>query len=130
MSLQPLEATSDSLPTHPVITFGVNLELNLTEEFGPKTNLVNPHIYHPDHSQTDQDNAQILKAVRRDSRSLWIPNKLLNNIGASPSGIDGVRHGDQFQVKGEQARYLKDTYTNGVVGDATSSPLWIVSEDS
>tara|TARA_Y100000034_G_scaffold134066_1_gene201496 strand:+ start:4133 stop:4525 length:393 start_codon:yes stop_codon:yes gene_type:complete len=130
MSLQPLQQTSDSLPTHPVITFGVNLELNLTEELGPKTNLVNPHVYHPDHSQSDQDNARTLKAVRRDSRNLWLPNLLNSNLGASPSGIDGLRHGDTFQVKGERARYLRDTYTNGTVGDATSTPLWIVSEDS
>ncbi len=120
-------------PAHPVITFRVNLELKDTETIGPNTNLVNPHILHPMRHQDDQDNAVLEKDNIKETRGLWLPGLL---GGANLAGSMGTRsdrnrlgHGDTFTVKGAKATYLKDTYTNGTIGDATSDPLWIVSED-
>jgi len=110
--------------THPVLTFQVNLELNGNEAIGPNTNLVNPHILHPMRHQDDQDNAIAEISNVKNTRSLWLPGLLdAENRGA------GLSHGDQFTVRGLKAIYIKDTYTNGVVGDGTSSPLYLYSED-
>lgn len=116
-------------PSHPVITFQVNLELNSTEGIGPNTNLVNPHILHPDRHQNDQDNAISEKSNRSSTRSLFLPGLLVGENRAGNTGIGGTRlqHGDRFTVKGLKALYIKDTYTNGVTGDATSSPLYVYS---
>jgi hypothetical protein len=43
----------------PEITFRVNLELLDTEQIGPNTNAVNPHMLHPTRHQDSQDNALV-----------------------------------------------------------------------
>ena len=120
-------------PAHPVITFGVNLELNSTETIGPNTNMVNPHILHPMRHQTDQDDAVSGRDNLKNDRGLWLPGLLGGENLAGSMGETNNKsllgHGDTFTVKGLKAVYLKNTYTNGTVGDATSGPLWIVSED-
>ena len=42
---------------------------------------------------------------------------------------DLLKHGDQFTLSGQKAIYVKNTYTNGVTGDATSYPLFVYSID-
>jgi hypothetical protein len=109
--------------TSPVLTFQVNLELNTTEAIGPNTNLVNPHILHPMRYQTDQDNAQTEQSNIKNTRGLWLPGL------SGANNISSLGHGERFTVRGLQAIYIRDTYTTGVVGDATSTPLYIYSDD-
>jgi hypothetical protein len=108
-------------PEHPVITFQVNLTPLSTEDVGPLTNLLNPHVLHPDRHQSDQDNAVAEFSNRENNRSTWLPGLLAGENRA-------LKHGDQFTVNGLKALYIKDTYTSGVVGDNSSSPLYVVSE--
>ena len=108
-------------PVHPVITFQVNLTPALTEELGPKTNLLNPHVLAPDRHQNDQDRAIADIANRENNLSTWLPGLLVGENRA-------LKHGDQFTVKGLKSLYIKNTYTNGVVGDNSSAPLFVVSE--
>jgi hypothetical protein len=120
-------------PAHPVITFQVNLEVNDTEAVGPNTNLVNPHILHPMRHQDDQDNAITEKNNIRNTRGLWLPGLLAGENLAGSMGVTNIRnrlgHGDRFTVKGLKAIYIKDTYTSGVTGDNSSSPLYVYSTD-
>jgi hypothetical protein len=120
-----------SEPSHPVITFQVNLELSSSESVGPNTNLVNPHVLSPDRHQNDQDNALVENSNRQSTRSLYLPGLLVGENRAGNHGLGGTNlvHGSMFTVKGLKALYIKDTYTNGVTGDATSSPLYVYSTD-
>jgi len=120
-------------PQHPIITFQVNLEIQSTEEVGPNTNLVNPHMLNPFRYQSDQDNAVSEQSNLSNTIGLWIPGLLGAENRAGTMGEVGKRnllkHGDQFTLYGQKATYVKNTYTNGVTGDATSSPLYVYSID-
>lgn len=113
---------------HPTITFQVNLEIQDRENIGPNTNLVSPHLLNPMRYQSDQDNAVTEQSNLRNTRSIWLPGLL---GGENISGITSnfLGHGDKFTVYGLKAQYIKDTYTSGVTGDATSFPLFVYSED-
>lgn len=119
-------------PAHPVITFQVNLDIQSDEDFGPNTNLVNPHILNPFRYQNDQDNAVTEQSNLKNTRGIWLPGLLgAENLAGSmgPNGGNLLGHGDQFTLSGKKAMYIKDTYTNGITGDATSWPLYIYSID-
>jgi len=120
-------------PQHPIITFQVNLEIQSEEEVGPNTNLVNPHMLNPFRYQSDQDNAVDEQSNLKNTRGLWLPGLLAGENMAGTMGVtnkrDLLHHGDQFTLSGQKAMYVKDTYTNGVTGDATSSPLFVYSID-
>jgi len=69
------------------ITFRVNLETPLRNEHAPVSNL-----------RVEDNNF-------RETRDSFMPNDLLNNRE--------LKHGDEFTVSGQRAKYLKDTYTSG-----------------
>ena len=98
----------DDIPQQ--ITFRVNLQLNLTEEFGPKTNLVNPHMLSPDRFQSSQDNAILENANRKNTRS-WLPEitGLAMVLGGSPELHDG----DEFTLTGKLAYDVKKRFATG-----------------
>jgi hypothetical protein len=93
-----------SNPTHPIITFRVNLQ----------TVNNNSHLT-PDRYDSDQDRAQTNQANHSETRSTWIPGINLDNRA--------LKHGDEFIAYGQQATYLKNTYTTGA-----NPTLTIVSE--
>jgi hypothetical protein len=90
----------------PTITFRVNLELLETESIGPNTNLVNPHILHPDMYQNSPDKARLAKAHRKSTRSTFLPAR----FGGQNRQL---QDGDEFTEYGLQALYLRDNYARG-----------------
>lgn len=101
---------NDSQPSHPVITFRVNLETvnrqghivpNRTEISGNETT-----------SEADQ---------QKNNRSIYIPGLLAGE------NKHRVKHGDTFVVKGMKAVYLKNLYVSSPA--AVSDLLQIVSEE-
>lgn len=123
--------TSDSLPAHPSITFEVDLELNMTEAIGPHTNLVNPHILHPDRHQNDQDNAVTEKDNRKNNRSAYIGVDSVT-LGTLSSGLlelehRQLKHGDQFTLKGLKALEIRDKFALDYASDPEMVILKVVS---
>jgi len=99
-----------SNPT-PAITFRVNLALLATEQIGPNTNLVNPHVLHPDMHQDSPDNGRFEMANRKKTRSTWTPSYF-------PGGqIRTLKDGDEFVEYGVPAVYLRDNYAFGFAPD-------------
>jgi len=92
-------------PAHPTINFEVNLTLHSTEAFGPKTNLVNPHMLHPMRYQSDQDNAVAEQGNIVNTISSWLPGQLGENIK--------LKHGERFTLNGLKAIYVRDNYAEG-----------------
>lgn len=95
-----------SNPTHPVITFSVNLDLNQSEPFGPKTNLSTVAILHPDMHDTSADRGRTNKGYHKDQITTFIPGILC--------GENVVKNDDgTFTAYGQKATYIKNTYTTG-----------------
>ena len=104
---------------HPTITFQVNLELNLTETIGPKTNEKNPHILHPDyhkslHTASGHELARTYYEDRVNHRSC--------NIGMTVIDLTNghnlrVKDGDQFTLYGQQALDARKKYASGTWND-------------
>lgn len=80
-----------SQPNNPIITFKVNLAVDLIS------------YVHPDRYQTDQDLAQTQAAHRASLRNTYIPGLLRGQ------NIE-MKHDDTFVAYGEKAKYILDTY--------------------
>lgn len=94
-----------SNPTHPVITFMVNL-YNATEQIGPNTNARTTGVLHPDMGDNSPDRGRTSSAVHQTQFSSFIPGFL--------AGENIVKNDDgTFTAYGVKASYLKNTYTTG-----------------
>ncbi len=105
-----------SNPTHPVITFTVNLDNNSTEQIGPNTNARNTGVLHPDMHDTSADRGKTNKAEHKNQFTTFIPGFLC--------GENVVKNDDgTFTVYGQKATYIKNTYTTG------TNPLLTVTSE-
>lgn len=84
---------NDSQPSHPVITFRVNLDLAVKQNEAYRTTLSG--------NETATEASNI-----KNTRSIFLPGLL----GAENRAL---KHGDTFTVKGLKAQYLKTTYVTG-----------------
>ena len=91
---------------HPTFTFTVNLELLKNEQMGPNTNVLTTGVLHPTRHQDDQDNARFEQSNFKNTRSTWIPGKL---VGENRQ----LKHGDVFTQSGQKGLYTRNTYGIG-----------------
>jgi hypothetical protein len=98
--------TSNSQPTHPVITFRVNLEtLHRFTSLPPSRTTLDGN-----ETTTEADNM-------KNTRSTWLPGlSVADNLALKNSG--------QFTAYGMNATYLKKLYVTGSIDDV----LVVVSE--
>ncbi len=104
-------------PTHPIITFTVNLDNRRTEDVGPNTNLNNTRVLHPDMYDNDEDRGLINSLNHRTQFSSWMPGL---TAGENRKLADDA----SFTVNGQRASYLKDVYASG------SNPLLTVTNET
>ncbi len=84
----------------PTIVFTVNLNLLMNEENGSLNSVTSQGVLHPDRHQSDQDNALVEMAQRKNLRTVKIGNR-------------DYKHGDTITEYGMKAVYLRDTYGIG-----------------
>ncbi len=95
-----------SNPTHPVITFTVNLDNAATEQMGPNTNAIHTAVLHPDMHDTSADRGTANKVQHKTQFTTLMPGFLCGeNIVKNDDGT--------FTAYGQKATYLKNTYTTG-----------------
>lgn len=110
---------------HPAITFRVNLGLNKTEAFGPKTNRQDVGILHPDRHTSNIDSTfTALHAAHEDNRGANLGVNKAEAQHSVPSSyvsleIPGVvntmtlKHDDEFTLYGQQAIDCRKKYVAG-----------------
>ena len=104
-------------PTHPVITFTVNLNNASAEQIGPNTNAITTGVLHPDMHDTSADRGRLHSGYHKDQFTTFIPGLL--------SGENVVKNDDgTITAYGMKATYLKNTYTTG------SNPLLTITSES
>lgn len=91
---------------HPIYTFKVNLDVNLTEDIGPNTNLRSGTILHPDMHQTSGDLGRAQITTRALQRLSWFP--MMQQAGNIEINDNGT-----IIAYGIQGKRLLDTYTTG-----------------
>lgn len=95
-----------SYPTHPVITFRVNLDNPSSEQIGPNTNARSTAVLHPDMHDSDADRGRTNSVNHKTQFSSWLPGFLCSeNIVKNDDGT--------ITAYGQKATYLKNTYTTG-----------------
>ena len=95
-----------SNPTHPHITFSVNLANRTTEDIGPITNLISTRVLHPDMYDNDEDRGYLNSLNHRTQFSSWIPGL---TVGENRKLADDAT----FTAYGARATYLQKNFTTG-----------------
>jgi hypothetical protein len=110
---------------HPTITFRVNLALNKTEKFGPKTNNQDVGILHPDRHTSNIDSTfTALNNAHEDNRGANLGANKADASAIAPSGyvslpVPGVintmtlKHDDEFTLYGQQAIECRKKFASG-----------------
>lgn len=98
--------SGDTLIKHPIYTFQVNLDLQVSEAIGPNTNQRVGMVLHPDAHQTSPDLGRSQRTTRALQNLSWFPTLY-------QSGNLEINDNGTITVYGLQGKHLVDTYTTG-----------------
>ena len=101
---------------NPVINATANVGISNQEDIGPKTNSKSVRMLHPDMHQTSPDRGRDELAAHAKLKSVWLPDKKLNNIELKNN--QALRN----PLEGENGQYVKERYAKTVNDEATEVP--------
>lgn len=100
---------------NPVINATAHIDTLNQEKIGPKTNSRTVRLLHPDMHQTSPDRGRTEIANRPTLKSIWLPDKKLNNINLKNS------QALSNALEGENGQYVKERYAKTVNNEATET---------
>lgn len=104
----------------PVVYILPVLDMLEEETIGPKTNSRTTRVLHPDMYQTSPDRGRDELANRPNLKSLWMPDKNLNNIVRKPVHVNDTDYMALHPIEGQNGLYVLKQYSKTVFHNGAS----------